>query len=113
MVSLDEAKLAIARETRVFFGHQSVGANILDGLSELCLNNVNTRDPAKPIAQVDAPILHAYVGRNTYANEKMIDFAQILDGRKVGDVDVAMLKFCYVDTGHDLSAQKIFDLYVT
>ncbi|MHC4582346.1 MAG: hypothetical protein ACYS14_12895, partial [Planctomycetota bacterium] len=54
---------------RIFFGHKSVGYNIIDGIRdvlderrEIKLNVVETRDPAEFGAPVFA---HSQVGRNT------------------------------------------------
>jgi len=116
--SLDEvpaeywAKLA---EKKIFFGHKSVGYNIIDGIKDVInehrqikLNIVETHDPA----EFDKPIFaHCAVGRNTHPDSKIESFQKIMDAG-VGDrVDLAFFKFCYVDIVYSSDPQKIFDNY--
>ncbi len=69
------AKLA---EKKIFFGHQSVGYNIIEGVKDIMrernyikLNIVETREPV----QFDQPIFaHAEVGRNTNPATKIVAF---------------------------------------
>jgi hypothetical protein len=106
------AKLAAKR---IFFGHMSVGYNIIDGIKdvldergEIQLNVVETYDPAA----FDAPIFaHSRVGRNTDPSSKIESFTGIMDAG-VGDrVDIAFFKFCYVDIMRDSDPQQILDRY--
>jgi hypothetical protein len=85
----------------VFFGHQSVGADIVAGLQsivqrkpELGLRVVESRDPL----DFNKPgFYHAKVGTNESCDSKLIDFASILKASASGAVDIAFVKFCYVD----------------
>lgn len=97
--TIDSALGALAG-IRVFFGHQSVGENILDGVRDL------TRPAAHewPIVLHGEPpppsggyLLHARVGRNEHPLTKCDEFRRILDEGLRGAVDIALLKFCYID----------------
>lgn len=86
-------------DTRVFFGHQSVGYNILDALP-----SVFDREavPAPPVVESrEAPegpeIVHTRIGRNGDPLGKIAEFDQIMRGGMADAVDVAVLKLCYVD----------------
>ncbi|MHC4432948.1 MAG: hypothetical protein ACYTBS_13990 [Planctomycetota bacterium] len=101
---------------RIFFGHKSVGYNIIDGIkdvlderTEIKVNVVETHDPA----EFDAPIFaHSQVGRNTDPASKIEDFRSIMDAG-VGDrVDIAFFKFCYVDIMRNSDPQQILDRYI-
>ena len=89
----------LSRQT-VFFGHQSVGYNILDGIRDiardypsLTLNISETSDPAS----LRAPMLaHSRIGRNGQPLTKLDDFANLWR-RREQSTDVAFMKFCYVD----------------
>jgi hypothetical protein len=108
-VSTEE--LAKVERTRVFFGHQSVGMNILDGVPSV-FSAHNLPVPAIQLegeaasTSGEGNIRHAFIGENEKPFLKIEDFdAKIRSG--IGDrVDVAMMKFCYVDirTGTDVDA---------
>lgn len=107
---------ALAKKT-VFFGHQSVGYNILDGVNDLAATN-----PQFPIriAAVSGkqdfaqPVLgHAEVGQNTDPKSKIDDFAKLLDSGIGDQADIALLKFCYVDVEDSTDMAKLFDEYKT
>ncbi len=100
---------------RVFFGHQSVGYNIIDGIAdvmnerrEIGLNVIETCDPQ----QFSKPVFaHARVGRNTDPLSKIQGFRDILSSGVGDNCDIAFLKFCYVDITRNSDPQEIFDVY--
>jgi len=102
-------------EKKIFFGHQSVGFNIVDGISEILnerdnikLNIVEASDPA----EFDQPVFaHSQVGRNTDPVSKIKSFKTIMDAGVGDKVDMAFFKFCYVDIMRDSDPQSIFDSY--
>ncbi len=99
---------------RVFFGHQSVGFNIMAGVDsvlkehpEIKLRVVETSDPA----QMRAPgIYHARVGQNGAPLSKIAGFEE-LAGAGVADSGVALLKFCYIDITGDTDPLALFATY--
>jgi len=100
---------------RIYFGHQSVGFNIVDGLSalekaspEIGLTIKETRDPAQITSGVFA---HGRVGQNQAPSSKIRDFTTALEGGLGENVDVAFFKFCYVDFEADTDAEKVFAEY--
>lgn len=106
------AKLA---EKKIFFGHKSVGYNIIDGIEDILneykqikLNIVETGDPA----EFDLPIFaHSQVGRNKDPASKIESFTNIMDAGVGNKVDIAFFKFCYVDVMRDSDPRKILDRY--
>lgn len=106
------AKLA---EKKIFFGHQSVGYNIIEGVRDIInereymkLNVVETKEPA----EFDQPIFaHSQVGKNTDPASKITGFRNIMDAGVGNKVDIAFFKFCYVDIMRDSDPQEIFDDY--
>ena len=106
------AKLA---EKKIFFGHQSVGYNIIDGITDIInerndikLNVIEAREPAT----FDRPVFaHSQVGMNTEPFSKIKRFVDIMDAGAGSKVDIAFFKFCYVDIMRDSNPQKIFDGY--
>ena len=111
----DSAWEALSQK-KIYFGHQSVGFNIIDGIQDLIkeypkikLNIVETRDPK----DFNTGILsHSRVGKNTDPASKTADFSIFLDNGIGKLADAAALKFCYVDVTADTDVQKVFDTYV-
>jgi hypothetical protein len=103
---------AVSRRT-VLFGHQSVGTNILDGVQDLA-----SREHV-PLAIVDvgaAPgalpkgISHVFVERNGDPGLKLQSFDQALQ-RGPSEVEVALLKFCFVDLFEQGDPKALFERY--
>lgn len=109
--------IQIVQGLRVFFGHQSVGSNVLDGVRDMAgavvhIVEVDSRDFTAD-EYAEPAIFHAAIGRNGFPAEKVEDFARYLREEIVRDIDVAFMKFCYVDAGHGMSASEIFDSHIT
>lgn len=102
---------ALARK-RIFFGHQSVGYDLVAGIEEICrrkpevrLHVVETDD----LSRLDGPALaHARVGVNTDPASKIAHFARIMESPGSETIDIALLKLCYVDVG---TATGVDDLH--
>jgi hypothetical protein len=106
----DDLKL-IARE-RIYFGHQSVGANILDGLKEL------SSAAGVPLAIAETPraaalqgtgVGHVFVAENGDPMKKLASFRAALG--EGSQADVALLKFCYVDVTAGTDPRALFAEY--
>jgi hypothetical protein len=106
------AKLA---EKKIFFGHKSVGYNIIDGITDI----INERDyikldviEARESSAFDQPVFaHSQLGMNTKPFSKIERFVEIMDTGVGSKVDIAFFKFCYVDIMRDSDPQEIFDGY--
>jgi hypothetical protein len=102
---------------KIFFGHQSVGYNILDGVHDL----LGAESKLKPrIAQVNGgedyttPILgHAEIGQNTDPLSKIAAFEKYMDSGIGQLADVAMFKFCYVDVDDTTDVKAVFQSYTS
>jgi hypothetical protein len=99
----------------IFFGHQSVGYNIVRGLQELeashkspHLNVVETKDANK----MTGPMLaHAPVGKNRDPESKITEFKALLEGGLREKADIAFFKLCYVDITRDSNPEAILAAY--
>lgn len=110
------ADLEKVARTRVFFGHQSVGNNILAGVPAVFAAHGVPAPPIEerrtaPDAAGPGFIAHALVGENTRPLEKIQDFAAALRGGTGAQVDVAVLKLCYVDITPDTDVDALFAEY--
>jgi hypothetical protein len=112
-----EAAIEQVSSARVFFGHQSVGGNILAGLDDLQsqlgkpgIRVVELGDAAQP-ADSQGVLLHSKVGENSKPASKCQDFRRILDQGRLGRIDAALFKFCYIDFNDASDVEEIFSTY--
>lgn len=97
----------------IFFGHQSVGNNIIDGIRALpgegrSLSIIESRT----FNQERAPaLLHATVGKNRDPLSKIKDFASLMESEMGNKVDIAGLKFCYIDIDRTTNVDNLFTEY--
>lgn len=101
--------------TKVFFGHQSVGMNVLDGvvgvyrahsMTAPAIEQGGTR-PDQDGGFID----HAFIGENEKPSLKIQDFDAKMRSGIGRQVDVAMMKFCYVDITADTDVDALFATY--
>jgi hypothetical protein len=97
-----KSDLAQAGALRVFFGHQSVGANVVEGLGELrsmagdtALHVIDASGEAPP----HAFFAQAKLGKNGDPFGKLAAFRHTVDSVLPGRLDAALLKICFVDLG--------------
>jgi hypothetical protein len=81
------------RAAKVFFGHQSVGANTLEGVEAL---GFTVQEIASASDYATPKIGHAYLESNTEPLRKLQSFERFL-GRIGGSVQVAAMKLCWID----------------
>lgn len=114
--NVSTASLNSLAQKKIFFGHQSVGNNIIEGMKciitgipEVKLNIVETNNPA----DFDGPIFgHAKVGKNLDPFLKIDDFKKIMESGIGSKVDIAFLKFCYLDITEKTDIDMLFDYYI-
>lgn len=91
--------LLVVGSHRVFFGHQSVGYNILDALPRV-FEDGGVSAPSMLESREAPPgpaIVHTAIGKNGDPLGKIAEFDQIMRAGVADAVDVAMVKLCYVD----------------
>lgn len=111
-----KSDLELIAATRIYFGHQSVGGNIIAGLDDL---QSQRGEPLLRIAEVgdlsvpqgQGVFIHTKVGENENPASKCTDFRRVLDEQLKGDVDVALLKFCYIDFNENTDVEQVFASY--
>ncbi|WP_244237127.1 hypothetical protein [Corallococcus llansteffanensis] len=108
---MTRASLERLSQRRVFFGHQSVGGNILDGVRGLApaTSVVEVKDPGATLGP--GTLAHAFVGQNEQPETKLAHFERLLDGGLARQVDVALMKFCYIDFNRGTDAKALFEKY--
>jgi hypothetical protein len=100
---------------KIFWGHQSVGSNILGGMQELIV--AHSEIPLKIFAvkepyRLDPGVLsHRNVGNNCDPSSKIKDFVKMVEGGIGNQADFAFFKFCYIDFNARSDVNAIFVEY--
>ena len=105
-------KLEALSRLHVYFGHQSVGANILDGLNKLATEQgvaLSIKEVRQANEVLDAGVSHTFVAENGDPLRKLADFQKALS--VPNKIDIAMIKFCYVDFSADTDTDALFQRY--
>jgi hypothetical protein len=105
---------ALARK-KIFFGHQSVGGNILDGLREVLRScpgiRLDLRETSDP-RDLDRPVVaHSLIGQNRDPKGKIDHFRALIEGGIGEKADVAFFKFCYIDIDASTDTRGLMDHY--
>jgi hypothetical protein len=107
--------LAKVSGMKIFFGHQSVGMNILDGVPGVYAAHHMAAPPIEQdrtrAGQDGGFIDHAYIGENEKPLTKIQDFDTQMRSGLGQQVDVAMMKFCYVDITTHTDVTALFTRY--
>jgi hypothetical protein len=102
------------RSRTVFFGHQSVGMNLLDGVQLIASGSGTGIRIAEFRAGEAVPpgtVAHAWVGTNHDPASKIDAFARAVDSFPAPGVDIALVKLCYVDFTADTDAAALLARY--
>ncbi len=99
-------------ESKIYFGHQSIGYNIINGIEALIEENPNFKlnivETSNPGDLKKGIFAHSRIGANTDPKSKIDDFVKKIN-RGIGEkADIALLKFCYIDATENTDVQKIF-----
>jgi hypothetical protein len=111
---MPEPKVERLRSARIFFGHQSVGGNIMAGVSDLVRAEPNLGLRVVPMTEASSTpafFAHAKIGENGRPTFKTDEFARMMDAELKGRVDVAFHKYCYVDISASTDVSKLFEHY--
>lgn len=112
--TVTDAQLVDVSEATVFFAHQSVGVNVLDGVTTVYQGHGL---PALPVAETTgggapgAGLLHIRIGKNGDPLGKIAAFDSMIRNGLGDDIDVAILKLCYADVRRGDDVDAIFTAY--
>ena len=107
--------LRLIQNHRIYFGHQSVGANVVDGLRDLAgagsgapLTLVSFAGAALPAGGV---FVESAIGQNGRPETKFDAFSRNIKQIMSSRLNVALMKLCYVDFNRDTDVAKLFAQY--
>lgn len=106
----DKSDLTILASKKIYFGHQSVGYNIMDALasmvpagSKLVIKETDTPgDFKQPL------FAHSKNGENVKPLTKIQGFVEKMDSGLGNRVNIAFFKFCYVDVNACVDVNGLF-----
>lgn len=110
-----KSDLQTLENLKIFFAHQSVGKNIIAGLEDLIKESGNTNinliesDGTGKLPEYF--FAHTRAGENSNPNLKCDSFKDILTEKFVTRLDIAFLKFCYIDMTANDDLDEIFNYY--
>lgn len=112
---MDVQECELIAGEKIFFGHRSVGKNIIDGIEditrEICLGAINIKE-TRNIDTIHSPVFaHAGIGENRYPKVKIDDFIELVQSGLSDTLDIAILKFCYIDIDRNTDIQDLFSYY--
>jgi hypothetical protein len=101
---------------KIYFGHQSVGYNILDGVAAILAQRDGAEltivEVENELPDADGYFAHGRVGENTHPDKKIAAFEAFMAANAEAKPDIAFFKFCYVDIREDADVDAIFKQYV-
>ncbi len=113
--NVSEEKWNEMNQKRIYFGHQSVGFNIINGIKDIAKENekiqlnitetFNLHDMSVPF------FAHSKIGQNREPLSKIEAFDQIVRNGVGGKVDIAFFKLCYVDITETTDVATLFNNY--
>lgn len=99
----------------IFFQHESVGNNILDGIRDLARHNSKVNVVISEDTSLNPGpgvlLLHGRLGRNGDAIAKMDNFRSILERGTGNRVDIALVKLCYLDVTATTDIERLAKHY--
>jgi hypothetical protein len=113
--SLSDAALERLAQAKIYFGHQSVGNNIMAGVEDLMRQDprlkLKIEQTAAPSGFQSGAFMHGPVGKNQDPAGKIEDFAAKIKAGVGGSADIAFFKFCYIDIEADRNIDELFAHY--
>lgn len=104
----------LSRKT-IYFGHQSVGDNIIDGINMVMKNNSVIKLNIKNINDLhesDYPVFaHSYIGKNGDIDSKLREFGENIRKGLGDNTDLAFLKLCFWDVRRKTNVENVFKNY--
>ena len=99
---------------RIFFAHQSVGANLIEGLKTIARDSgvpLQLRDVAGEANVPNQTFGHVFVGENGKPLAKLDEYRDRLAKQRGAPPDLAMIKLCFLDFTASTDPNAVFARY--
>ena len=114
---LSDQQISRLNAMKIFFGHQSVGANVIQGIRDIMDQDhrlkLNLVTSAEPQSVSGPAFVESLIGKNGNPRSKDKAFADILARGMGSQGGIALYKYCYVDIDPDTDVQQLFKNYST
>jgi hypothetical protein len=115
LINVTKAEFTTISNKRIFFGHQSVGANIMQGLDYLLTEapsiTLRIKETNSITDFIEPVFAHYKIGKNGNPQSKCDAFKAVMDSGIGSRCDVAFFKFCYIDIDETTDIDSIFKYY--
>jgi hypothetical protein len=102
-------------QKKIYFGHKSVGNNIMAGIKDLL--NENTKIKLNVVETDNSSdfnvgiFAHSKAGENSNPDSKINAFSKIMENGIGSQADIAFFKFCFVDIKSKTDIERLFNYY--
>jgi len=114
-MTLTRQQISTLDSKKIFFGHQSVGYNMLEGIREITTQDgriaLSIRTSTSPELVPGPGLVESPIGKNGDPKSKLNDFAKIINNGLGSNGGVALMKFCYVDIDALTDVNQLFASY--
>ena len=102
-------------EKRIYFGHQSVGNNVIAGIVDIQSRdyriNLKILKLEAATALKEPGFYHSQIGRNENPKSKVDDFESKIESGLGNSADIALFQFCYIDVNPKTDVTSLFRHY--
>jgi hypothetical protein len=101
------------KQMHILFGHQSVGANLIAGARALAQEqSIDLPIADNVLTESDAVIRQFFIGANGNPTSKLDAFRAALQQGAGLHMDVAQMKFCFIDFTRDVDPKALATTYI-
>lgn len=113
-INMEKPSLEKIKMNNIFFGHRSVGENIIQGMKNLNTNHEIEISKFQNINQINSNyFVDANIGYNGDPQSKFNEFSEIVTSLAKGkNLNIAMMKLCYADITKETDINQVFRNYV-
>ena len=101
----------------IYFGHQSVGSNMVEGMTQVMQEHPQVKlsiKEAQGVQDLNGPVFaHSAIGKNRDPHSKISDFKSKMQSGMGEQVDIALFKFCYIDINGNTDINAMFEEYAS
>ena len=109
-------KIKVISQKNIYFGHRSVGENIIIGLNKIISENGQNELIIKELKDNSKfegnYFIHSNIGNNGDPKSKFEEFTSIVNNLANKNLDIAMMKLCFVDITKNTNIDDVFKSYV-
>jgi hypothetical protein len=109
-------KIKAIGQKNIYFGHRSVGENIISGLNNIISENAQNElkiEELKNNSKFEGSyFVHSNIGHNGDPQSKFDEFTRIVNNLASMKLDIAMMKLCFVDITNNTNITDVFKSYV-